>query len=128
MKPWLATLLVLTALVSAGPAVAAEQHVALAVDNMTCAACPVIVKQALAGVVGVRNVHVSYERRTAVVTYDSRSRMSKDRAHMPARDPSPLENGYWLSSEEHSPRKLVQNAWRAEEGALQPSAGFGSLP
>jgi len=70
MKPWIAILLVLAALVSAGAAAAAEQRVTLAVDNMTCAACPVIVKQALAGVDGVRNVHVSYERKTAIVTYD----------------------------------------------------------
>jgi len=70
MKPWIATLLVFVALVSAGPAVAAERRVTLAVDNMTCAACPVIVKQALAGVDGVRNVHVSYEQKTAAVTYD----------------------------------------------------------
>jgi len=70
MKPWIATLLVLAALVSTRPAAAAEQRVTLAVDNMTCASCPVIVKQALAGVDGVRKVHVSYAQQTAVVTYD----------------------------------------------------------
>ncbi len=35
-------------------------------------------------------------------------------------DPTRLEIGYWLSSEEHSPRMLVRNAERAEE------AGFAS--
>jgi G6PDH family F420-dependent oxidoreductase len=39
---------------------------------------------------------------------------------MPAPDPTRVEIGYWLSSEEHAPRMLVQNARRAEE------AGFSS--
>ena len=43
----------------------------LAVDGMTCAACPYIVKQALAGVSGVRTVAVSFPDKKAVVTYDA---------------------------------------------------------
>ncbi len=39
---------------------------------------------------------------------------------MPAPDPTRLEIGYWLSSEEHAARALVRNAVRAEE------AGFSS--
>ncbi len=70
MKPWIATLLVVVALVSVGPAAAAERRVTLVVENMTCAACPLIVKGALGGVDGVRDVQVSYEAKTAVVSYD----------------------------------------------------------
>ena len=33
---------------------------------------------------------------------------------MPAPDPTRLEIGYWLSSEEHAARGLVRNAVRAE--------------
>jgi mercuric ion binding protein len=51
---------------------AAEQRVVLAVDNMTCASCPIVVKRILARVPGVRSVEVSYERKTATVAYDDR--------------------------------------------------------
>ena len=37
---------------------------------MTCEACPLIVKGTLAKVEGVRNVEVSYARKTATVTFD----------------------------------------------------------
>ena len=53
-----------------GAASAAEQTVTLAVDNMYCAACPYIVKQSLAKVSGVTNVAVSFEQKTATITYD----------------------------------------------------------
>ena len=49
---------------------AAERTVTLAVDNMYCDACPYIVKQSLAGVPGVETVVVSYEQKSATVTYD----------------------------------------------------------
>ena len=51
-------------------AFAAEKTVTLAVENMTCAACPHIVKGSLAAVPGVTNVVVSFEDKTAFVTYD----------------------------------------------------------
>jgi mercuric ion binding protein len=54
----------------AGPAMAAERTVTLAVDNMYCSACPYTVKQSLAKVAGVGEVAVSYEKKTASVTYD----------------------------------------------------------
>jgi mercuric ion binding protein len=53
-----------------GSASAAQQTVTLAVDNMYCEACPFIVKQSLAKVSGVETVVVSYEQKTATVTYD----------------------------------------------------------
>jgi mercuric ion binding protein len=51
-------------------AFAAEQTVTLAVQHMTCAACPRTVKASLQAVPGVTNVVVSAEDKTAVVTYD----------------------------------------------------------
>ena len=52
------------------PAWAATRTVTLAVPGMTCAACPISVKTALAKVAGVEKTDVSFERREAVVTYD----------------------------------------------------------
>ena len=54
----------------ASTALAAEKSVTLAVENMTCAACPLIVKGSLAAVPGVRDVVVSLENKTATVTFD----------------------------------------------------------
>ena len=49
---------------------AAETSVVLSVDNLFCATCPFIVKRTIARVSGVSAVEVSYEKRTAVVTFD----------------------------------------------------------
>ncbi len=49
---------------------AAEKSVTLAVENMTCVACPHIVKGSLSAVQGVRDVVVSFEDKTATVTFD----------------------------------------------------------
>ncbi len=46
------------------------QTVTLRVDNMTCAACPMIVRRTLEGVDGVSATAVSYRDKTAVVTFD----------------------------------------------------------
>lgn len=63
----------LLALVTAftAPAWAATSTVTLAVPGMTCAACPITVKMAIAKVKGVHKVDVNYEQRTAVVTFDN---------------------------------------------------------
>ena len=53
-----------------GTALAAEQTVKLAVSNMYCAACPSTVKKALSAVPGVTKADVSYEDKSAVVTFD----------------------------------------------------------
>jgi len=58
------------ALLASSTVFAAEKMVTLAVQNMDCAACPFIVKKSLEGVPGVAGVAVSYEDKTAVVTYD----------------------------------------------------------
>lgn len=52
------------------PAWAATRTVTLAVPGMTCAACPITVKTALAKVDGVEKTEVSFEKREAVVSYD----------------------------------------------------------
>lgn len=52
------------------PAWAATKTVTLAVPGMTCAACPITVKTALAKVAGVEKTDVSFEKREAVVTFD----------------------------------------------------------
>lgn len=57
-------------LAAAGGAAAAERTATLAVDNMTCAACPITVKKAMSKVDGVTKVEVSYEKREAVVRFD----------------------------------------------------------
>ena len=49
---------------------AAEKTITLAVKNMYCAACPHTVKASLQAVPGVKTVTVSYEDKTAIVTYD----------------------------------------------------------
>ncbi|MBI2380514.1 MAG: mercury resistance system periplasmic binding protein MerP [Gammaproteobacteria bacterium] len=54
----------------AAPAFAATQSITLAVPTMTCAACPITVKQALLKTEGVLEARVSWEPKEAVVTYD----------------------------------------------------------
>jgi periplasmic mercuric ion binding protein len=46
------------------------ETVTLDVKNMTCALCPIIVKNALEKVPGVTNVKVDFEKKTAGVTFD----------------------------------------------------------
>ena len=58
---------------STGAVQAAEKEVTLDVFSMNCPTCPYIIKQTLSGVDGVRKVVVSYEAKTAVVTYDDAS-------------------------------------------------------
>jgi periplasmic mercuric ion binding protein len=52
------------------PAFAGERTVTLAVENMTCAACPYIVQRTLAAVPGVIEAEVAYEPKTAKITFD----------------------------------------------------------
>jgi mercuric ion binding protein len=51
-------------------ATAAERTVTLAVDGMTCASCPYIVRTVLQEIPGVARAEVSYAEKTAVVTFD----------------------------------------------------------
>ena len=65
----LAALIALIATLST-PAWATTRTVTLSVPGMTCAACPITVKTALAKVAGVEKPEVSFEKREAVVTFD----------------------------------------------------------
>ena len=58
-------------LLASSPAFVGEKTVTLAVQNMYCTACPVTVKSSLEAVPGVAKAVVSYENKTAVVTFDA---------------------------------------------------------
>lgn len=58
------------ALLASSVALAGERTVTLAVDKMTCASCPYIVKQALMRVSGVKQAEVSFEEKSATVRFD----------------------------------------------------------
>jgi mercuric ion binding protein len=49
---------------------AAVQTTTFAVQNMTCALCPVTVKRAMEGVKGVKSVSVDFDAKTATVVFD----------------------------------------------------------
>jgi periplasmic mercuric ion binding protein len=65
-----ASLAIIASLLVSSAAFAAEKTITLAVQHMTCAACPGTVKASLLRVPGVTDVVVSAEEKTAVVTYD----------------------------------------------------------
>lgn len=70
MRRLLSCAVLASSLFAASTAQTGEQTVTLAVENMTCAACPFIVRKAMGSVSGVVTVDVSYAKKTAVVTYD----------------------------------------------------------
>ena len=49
---------------------AAEMTVTLAVEDMTCATCPIAVRTAIKSVDGVRDVKVDFARKIAIVVFD----------------------------------------------------------
>lgn len=70
MKKSLSTVALIASLTTAPAAFAAERTITFAVDNMTCASCPYIVKTSMAAVPGVSKVAVSFAAKTATVTFD----------------------------------------------------------
>ena len=46
------------------------QQGVFAIENMTCALCPMTVKKAIAGVPGVKSVTVDFDAKTATVLFD----------------------------------------------------------
>ena len=70
MKKPLGAAAIAVAILINGYALAAQRSVTLAVDGMTCASCPYIVKQTLAGIPGVSDVTVSFKKKTALVVFD----------------------------------------------------------
>jgi mercuric ion binding protein len=59
-------------LLSLSQAFAAERTVTLTIKNMTCSACPYIVEKSLAAVPGVTEADVSFEHKTAIVSFDDK--------------------------------------------------------
>lgn len=70
MRKVLSALALAALAMSANPAAAAERTLSFAVENMTCATCPYVVKTSMAAVPGVLEVEVSFEAKTATVTFD----------------------------------------------------------
>ena len=70
MKKTLSAFAMIASLMIAPAASAGERTVIFAVDNMTCASCPYIVKTSMAAVPGVAKVAVSFRAKTATVTFD----------------------------------------------------------
>jgi mercuric ion binding protein len=55
---------------TAATQVAAAQSANFAVENMTCALCPVTVKKAMEKVNGVQSVRIDFDAKTATVVFD----------------------------------------------------------
>jgi len=53
-------------------AASAQTQTTFAIQNMTCATCPITVKKAMEGVTGVSAVSVDFGAKTARATYDPR--------------------------------------------------------
>lgn len=70
MKHTIAGLILGAILANSNSAMAAVRTMTFAIENMTCVSCPYIVKKTLAAMPGVSVVEVSYEKKTAVVTFD----------------------------------------------------------
>ncbi|MFZ5673191.1 MAG: heavy-metal-associated domain-containing protein [Pseudomonadota bacterium] len=70
MKKTLSAFALIASVITAPTAFAGQRTVTFAVDNMTCASCPYIVKTSMAAVPGVAKVAVSFEAKTATVTFD----------------------------------------------------------
>ncbi len=70
MKKSLSALALIVSVMTAPAVFATERTVTFAIDNMTCASCPYIVKTSMAAVPGVSTVAVSFEAKTATVTFD----------------------------------------------------------
>ena len=58
------------AMIASSNALAADQTIALAVENMDCAACPLIVRASLQAIPGVKQAIVSYAAKSVLVIYD----------------------------------------------------------
>jgi mercuric ion binding protein len=70
MTKLLASVALILGVVASSDTFAAERTLALAVQNMYCDACPLIVRKSLEAVPGAAKAVVSFKDKTAVVTYD----------------------------------------------------------
>ncbi len=73
MKRLMSLAILAAVLLAADGASAAEQTVTFAVSNMTCASCPYIVEKSLTALPGVTKVAVSFEKKSACVTFDDQT-------------------------------------------------------
>jgi len=71
--------------VSATPAVLAGQQAqqtrTFAIENMTCATCPITVNKAMSKVTGVKSVDVDFDAKTATVEFDPAVTTTNEIAH-----------------------------------------------
>jgi len=70
MNKYFSALALIVSMMVAPAAWAGEGSITFAVDNMTCASCPYIVKSSMEGVPGVAKVAVSFQAKTATVSFD----------------------------------------------------------
>jgi len=70
MTKLLASVPIVLGVLASSSTFAAERTLTLAVQNMYCDACPLIVRKSLEAVPGVAKAVVSFKDKTAVVTYD----------------------------------------------------------
>lgn len=70
MKKSLSAFALIASVMMAPAAFAGERTVTFRIDNMTCASCPYVVKTSMVAVPGVAKVAVSFEAKTATVTFD----------------------------------------------------------
>ena len=61
------------ALSASAQAAASEQRAVFAIENMSCALCPITVKKAMEGVAGVKSVAIDFAAKTATVVFDAAS-------------------------------------------------------
>ena len=54
------------------------QTASFAVENMTCATCPITVRRAMEGVAGVHDVTIDYEAKTATAHFDPAKTTMRD--------------------------------------------------
>jgi periplasmic mercuric ion binding protein len=70
MRNFFGILTLVSSMTMAPSAFAGERTITFAIDHMTCVACPYTVKSSMAAVTGVSSVVVSFEAKTATVTFD----------------------------------------------------------
>lgn len=70
MNKYFSALALIASMMTASTAFAGERTITFSVDNMTCASCPYIVKSSMEGVPGVAKVAVSFQAKTATVSFD----------------------------------------------------------
>ena len=78
MNTNLALLSLLSALLAFDQAMAAEKTVSLQDESMICGPDPHIIKSSLAAVLGVSDVKISLENKTAIVTFDDKNTAVND--------------------------------------------------